>query len=564
MPQVGRGFVKPLQVVDQAALVDLPALLGSAIGVQKVIRVHKVRAHVVHVELGHGCQAHIGIVDHAARNNTWLLHNAIARHAKLLHVRQVGAILKIRTGNGLNSRNIGTDELARAGRKDIRRRHVNRAMSIGQDLVLKRDKFVERSDERLFVLPGLVVIQSAIVGIPERERLMVVAVKAQLTAHLQHHAAKIAELRGIGLARGLGLVDRVLVVFDHHAGIANAVFLRELLQIGPPDLGVKIRNGEAVVTLDISTIARWHGARKVIQIEHGAVDDRIGRGITQQADRRGVKTAHDLVIDTYIAYHGAPATAVIRPNERGARIASLSPLTRRLAQRNRKRRIKGVRELVALSPAQHKVLARHNAFGFYIVISGRFNAKLGGNHLQIARVIRRHGEHKRTAGTHPTHNVAQVRTEPIERRHEQNHAIKRRERWDRVRTVGGNINIAMGDLHVQQNLVELVFNVVDAILVRVGNDQARGLLAKDCRACRRSVAGGKHAQLVLSSAVLHAGTLHQQHGGHGNKDRPHHEEPHPTKAACTVADMLRHVHRASSPSRQNASCSRLAALKYTC
>ena len=162
---------------------------------------------------------------------------------------------------------------------------------------------------------------------------MVVAVKAQLAAHLQQHAAKIAELRGIGLARGLDLVDRVLVVFDHHAGIANAIFLRELLQIGPPDLGVKIRNGKAVVTLDISTIARGHGARKVVQIEHGAVDDRIGRSIAQQTDRRGEKAAHDLVVDTDIAHHGAPATAVIRPNERGARIASLSPLTRRLAQR---------------------------------------------------------------------------------------------------------------------------------------------------------------------------------------------------------------------------------------
>ena len=81
--------------------------------------------------------------------------------------------------------------------------------------------------------------------------------------------------------RGLGLVDRVLVVFDHHAGIANAVFLRDLLQIGPPDLGIKIGDGKAVVTLDVGAVARRNGARKVIQIEDGAVDDRIGRGIAQ-------------------------------------------------------------------------------------------------------------------------------------------------------------------------------------------------------------------------------------------------------------------------------------------
>ena len=290
------------------------------------------RTHVVHVEFGHGCQTHIGIVDHAARNNTWLLHNAIARHAKLLHVRQVGAILKIRTGNSLNARHVGADKLARAGRKDIRRWHVDRAMSVGQDLVLKRDKFVKRSDERLFVLPGLVDVQRTIVGVPERKRLMVVAVKAQLAAHLQQHAAKISKLRGIGLARGLGLVDRVLIVFDHHAGIANAVFLRELLQIGPPDLGVKIGNGKAVVTLDISTIARGHGARKVVQIEHGAVDDRIGRGIAQQAYGRSIEPTHDLVVDANVAHHGVTTAAIVRPNERRARVTGLCPYVRRIAQ----------------------------------------------------------------------------------------------------------------------------------------------------------------------------------------------------------------------------------------
>ena len=119
VPQVGRGFGKPLQEVDQAALVDLPALLGASIGIQQVIGMHKVRAHVVHVELGYGGQTHVGIVDHAARDNARLLHNAIARHAKLLHVRKIGAILKIRTGDGLNARNIGADKLARTGRKDI-------------------------------------------------------------------------------------------------------------------------------------------------------------------------------------------------------------------------------------------------------------------------------------------------------------------------------------------------------------------------------------------------------------------------------------------------------------
>ena len=197
----------------------------------------------MHVELGHGGQAHVGVADHAARDNARLFHHTVARHAKLLHVGQIRTVLKIRTGDGLNARNIGADNLARAGRKDIRRRHVNRAVRVRQHLVLEGDELVERRDERFLVLPRLVVVQRAVVGIPEREWLMVIAMKAQLAAHLQQHAAKVAKLGGIGLSRGLGLVDRVLVVLDHHAGIANVVLLRELLQIGPPDLGIKVGDG---------------------------------------------------------------------------------------------------------------------------------------------------------------------------------------------------------------------------------------------------------------------------------------------------------------------------------
>ena len=205
-------------------------------------------------------------------------------------------------------------------------------MRVGQHLVLEGYKLVERSDERFLVFPRLVDVQRTIVGVPERKRLMVVAVKAQLSAHLQQHAAKVAELRGIGLARGLGLVDRVLVVFDHHAGIANAVFLRELLQIGPPDLGIKIGDGKPVVALDVGAVARGHRARKVVQIEHGAVDDRIGRGITQQAYGRSIEPTHDLVVDANVAHHGVTTAAIVRPNERRARVTGLCPYVRRIAQ----------------------------------------------------------------------------------------------------------------------------------------------------------------------------------------------------------------------------------------
>ena len=291
-------------------------------------------------------------------------------------------------------------------------------MRIGQDLVLERDELVERRDERVIVLPRFVAIQRAIVGIRECQRLMVVTVKAELTAHLQQHAAKVAELRGIRLAHRLGLVDHVLVVLDHHARVSNVVLLRELLQIGPPDFGIKVGNGKAVVALDVGAIARGHGAGEVVQVEHGAVNDRIGRGITQQADRRSVETAHDLIVDANVAHHGMSAATIARPNKGRTRIAGFGPHMRRLAQRNQQRRIEGIRELITLSAADHKVLARHDALGRRIFIAGRIDAQLGTDCLQIARIVRRHGEHKRTTGAHPAHDVGEVRTEPIDRRHQ--------------------------------------------------------------------------------------------------------------------------------------------------
>ena len=291
-------------------------------------------------------------------------------------------------------------------------------MCIGQNVVLEGDKLVERCNERLLILPRLIVVQRTIVGIPECQRLMVVAMKAQLAAHLQQHTAKVAELRGIGLSRRLSLINRILVVFDHHAGIANVVLLREFLQVGPPHLGIKIGDRKPVVALDVGTVARGHGTGKVVQIKHGAVDDRIGRGIAQQAHGRGIETAHDLVVDTDIAHHGTAAAAIARPNKRSTRVAGFSPDVGRLTQRNRERRIEGIRELITLAAADHKVIARHDTLCRRIFIAGRIDAQLGTDCLQIARIVRRHGEHQRTAGAHPTHDVAQVRTEPINRRHQ--------------------------------------------------------------------------------------------------------------------------------------------------
>ena len=96
----------------------------------------------------------------------------------------------------------------------------------------------------------------------------------------------------------------------------------------------------------------------------------------------------------------------------------------------------------------------------------------------------------------------------------------------------------MGDLHIEQNLVELLPGVCNVVLARIGDNQARGLGAGNSRRGLHRIVVGEHAQLVLRGAVLHACALNEQHRSHGNKNSPYHEHPRPAKVAHMVADAL--------------------------
>ena len=89
------------QIVHQSALVDLPALGCTAVLIQEVVRVHKMCADIMHIQLTDSCQPHIAVPYHAAGNNARLLNDAVRCNIKFLHIGQAGAILKISAGNGL-------------------------------------------------------------------------------------------------------------------------------------------------------------------------------------------------------------------------------------------------------------------------------------------------------------------------------------------------------------------------------------------------------------------------------------------------------------------------------
>ena len=153
-----------------------------------------------------------------------------------------------------------------------------------------------------------------VISIRQTERLVVVAMVADLAALTKQKTTKVAELLGIGLPfrRGQSVV---LVVFDHHTGIVDAVALRQLGQIGPPDLRIKIADAQTVIPPDIGAVPSRHRGRKVVQIKDSAVDDRVSHGVLQQAVGCCIKTAHDFVIDTNVVHHDAPTALTAAPDQ---------------------------------------------------------------------------------------------------------------------------------------------------------------------------------------------------------------------------------------------------------
>ena len=144
--------------------------------------------------------------------------------------------------------------------------------------MLKFNQLFHGGCNGFFAGPLSIGVQTLVIGIWQHQRLVVVTVKPYLAALPQQKASKITKLLCIFLTCRF-IHGVILVVFNHDTGKTNSVFLRQLHQIRPPDFAVKVADAHAVISADIGAITAGNRRRKIVQIEHGTVNDRVSSGI---------------------------------------------------------------------------------------------------------------------------------------------------------------------------------------------------------------------------------------------------------------------------------------------
>ena len=179
-------------------------------------------------------------------------------------------------------------------------------------------------------------------------------------------------------------------------------------KIRPPDLGIEIRNTHPVVPADITTIAAGYRRGKIVQIEHRAVDHRVGSGIAQKAEGRRIDAAHDLIVDADVVHHHPAGTGLCAPHQRNAFVPRAGIDCGFLPETDTERGFKWVAELIPLPAAQHKLLCGNDAFCGLILPRRGQDAEFGRNGIKIRRFLGRHGKQDTAALLHPVHQVDQA------------------------------------------------------------------------------------------------------------------------------------------------------------
>ena len=184
--------------------------------------------------------------------------------------------------------------------------------------------------------------------------------------------------------------------------------LCKLYEIRPPDLGIEVRYAHPVIPADITTIAAGHRRRKIVQIEHRAVDHRVGSGIAQKAEGRCIDAAHDLIVDADVVHHHPTGTGLCAPHQRNAFVPRAGIDCGFLPEADAKGGLEWITEFIPLPAAQHKLLCGNDAFcGLILPRSGQ-DAELGRNGIKIRRFLGRHGKQDTAAVLYPVHQVDQA------------------------------------------------------------------------------------------------------------------------------------------------------------
>ena len=343
---------------------------------------HKVGADVVHIQLAHRGQPHIGISHHTAGYDAGLFHDTIAGYTEFLHIGQGCAIRKVGAGNGADLGHFAAQHFPPGSGKDVGGRHIDAALGVGQHGLLKIDKFVHCCRNGILTGPLTVAVMVLVIRIGQYQWLMVVAVEAHFPALLQQQAAIVSELLGVQLTgrRAFGII---LIIFDHDTGKTDRILLCKLYEIRPPDLGIKVRNTHPVIPADISTIAAGYRGRKIIQIEHSAIDHRIGGGIAQKAVGSRINAPQHLVVNADVVHYHLAGTGLCAPHQRNTFVPCAGIDGGFLPEADAEGGLEWITEFIPLPAAQHKLLCGNDAFCDLILPGRGQDPKTGRDRVKI-------------------------------------------------------------------------------------------------------------------------------------------------------------------------------------
>ena len=178
-----------------------------------------------------------------------------------LHIGQVGAVLQIGTGNGAHLRHPAAQDRAARRRQDIGRRHIHRPGRIGQHGFLEARQLVHGRHDGVGAGPLPIIVPIAVVRLRQHQRLMVVAVEAQLPALPQQQPAVILELPDIALAGGRGPRCRRRS-FRSWRRCTGCRTVPPAGQDPATRLCVKFRDAQPVLLADVLAVALRHGDGK--------------------------------------------------------------------------------------------------------------------------------------------------------------------------------------------------------------------------------------------------------------------------------------------------------------
>ena len=246
----------------------------------------------MHVQLRQGRDLHIGI-QNIAGDHPRSFHDAVRRDLKFLFVFKFAG--KVDAGDRFHVQEILGQDLSPFFGKNVGGRDIDLEGFVGKDLPAETVQLRHRSPDIVGAFPLLIGIEFVpVIKIIQHQGHVVIAVVADLAAHVQKIVAEIPETLNVAAAFQGSLVF-IGIVLNDQPGVADAIFFRQILHVRPPDVGVEGADIHIVVPLDIFSFSYGDGRGEIVQVKRGGVDYRIDADIGKKAVGSGVKAAVGLL-----------------------------------------------------------------------------------------------------------------------------------------------------------------------------------------------------------------------------------------------------------------------------